>query len=135
MPDCLSHRIMRCLSQTGWVFCAGLPCPSHTAIAEHMLAAVSDPMMSRCLINHVDRKGPYAGTARVSIWLPCRPSAKSLMRRVFSSNPALATIVLLMCWKILLSATALGMGWVTLTSAGAAGGVPGRCERQIGQQG
>ncbi len=45
---------------------AGLPCPSHTAIAEHMLAAVSDPTMSQCLINHVDRKGPYAGVARVS---------------------------------------------------------------------
>lgn len=45
---------------------AGLPCPSHTAVAEHMLAAVSDPTMSQCLINHVDRKGPYAGVARVS---------------------------------------------------------------------
>ena len=44
--------------------CAGLPCPSHTAIAEHMLAAVSDPVMSRCLLNHVERKGPYSGMAR-----------------------------------------------------------------------
>ena len=53
--------------KTEGVVCpAGLPCPSHTAIAEHMLAAVSDPTMSQCLINHVDRKGPYAGVARVS---------------------------------------------------------------------
>ena len=94
MPDCLGHCIVRQSSQPAWVFCAGLPCPSHTAIAEHMLAAVSDPMMSRCLINHVDRKGPYAGTARVSIWLLCRPSAESLTSRVFSSNPALAVILL-----------------------------------------
>ena len=55
---------------------------------------MSDPMMSRCLINHVDRKGPYAGTARVSIWLPCRPSAKSLISTVFTKKPALAIILL-----------------------------------------
>ena len=35
-----------------------------------MLAAVSDPTMSQCLINHVDRKGPYAGVARVSDQTP-----------------------------------------------------------------
>ena len=75
MHDCLGHGVGRCLSQLAWAFRAGLPCPSHTAIAEHMLAAVSDPMMSRCLINHVERKGPYAGTARVSVWVPYRPSA------------------------------------------------------------
>lgn len=68
-------------SERGCACCAGLPCPNHTAIAEHMLAAVSDPMMSRCLLNHVERKGPYAGIARVRTrlhMLQCRPHTESL---------------------------------------------------------
>ena len=44
-----------------------------------MLAAVSDPMMSQCLINHVDRKGPYAGVARVSKHIPLKTQTLILM--------------------------------------------------------
>lgn len=44
---------------------AGLPCPGHTAVAEHMLQAVSDPAMLQTLMAHVERHGPYAGVAAV----------------------------------------------------------------------
>jgi hypothetical protein len=44
---------------------AGLPCPEKTAIAEHMLAAVSDPAMLGTLLAHVHAYGPYAGVAAV----------------------------------------------------------------------
>ncbi|BDA44712.1 probable broad substrate specificity ATP-binding cassette transporter at C-terminar half [Coccomyxa sp. Obi] len=42
---------------------AGLPCPGHTAIAEHMLTSVSDPVMLQTLMAHVEAKGPHAGIA------------------------------------------------------------------------
>ncbi|KAK9908503.1 hypothetical protein WJX75_008761 [Coccomyxa subellipsoidea] len=42
---------------------AGLPCPGHTAIAEHMLTSVSDPAMLQTLMTHVDAHGPHAGIA------------------------------------------------------------------------
>ncbi|EIE21490.1 hypothetical protein COCSUDRAFT_66913 [Coccomyxa subellipsoidea C-169] len=42
---------------------AGLPCPGHTAIAEHMLTSVSDPAMLHTLMAHVDSHGPHAGIA------------------------------------------------------------------------
>ncbi len=44
---------------------AGLPCPGHTAIAEHMLTSVSDPAMLHTLMAHVDSHGPHAGIAAV----------------------------------------------------------------------
>lgn len=46
---------------------AGLPCPGHTAIAEHMLASVSDPVTLQTLMAYVEAKGPHAGIAAVRI--------------------------------------------------------------------
>ena len=44
---------------------AGLPCPQHTAVAEHMLSAVSDPAMLAALMAHAHVHGPFAGIAAV----------------------------------------------------------------------
>lgn len=44
---------------------AGLACPTHTALAEHMLSAVSDPPMLTRLQSHVAEHGPFAGIALV----------------------------------------------------------------------
>ena len=41
---------------------AGVPCPSRTTIAEHMLNAVSYPEHLRRLLAHVDSFGPAATT-------------------------------------------------------------------------
>ena len=54
---------------------AGLACPSHTAIAEHMLNAVSDPPMLARLQAHVAQNGPFAGMALVRATLPGATSA------------------------------------------------------------
>lgn len=45
---------------------AGLSCPERTAIAEHMLACVSDPVLLSALMKHVDANGPYYG--RAAVW-------------------------------------------------------------------
>ena len=52
-------------SSDGFFEAAGLACPSHTAIAEHMLSAVSDPPMLARLQGHVAQNGPFAGMALV----------------------------------------------------------------------
>lgn len=52
-------------SSDGFFEAAGLACPSHTAIAEHMLSAVSDPPMLARLQAHVAQNGPFAGMALV----------------------------------------------------------------------
>ena len=44
---------------------AGLPCPGHTAVAEHMLSSVSDPASLQTLMAYVEAKGPHAGIAAV----------------------------------------------------------------------
>lgn len=59
-------------SSDGFFEAAGLACPSHTAIAEHMLSAVSDPPMLARLQAHVAQNGPFAGMAMVRASLPGR---------------------------------------------------------------
>ncbi len=54
---------------------AGLPCPVNTAVAEHMLQAVSDPAMLERLVAHADAYGPCAGIASVR-----RPSCSPCLK-------------------------------------------------------
>ncbi len=49
----------------GFLAKAGAPCPPHTAVAEHMLSAVSDPAMLAALMAHAAEHGPFAGIAAV----------------------------------------------------------------------
>ena len=57
----------------GFFEAAGLACPSHTALAEHMLSAVSDPPLLARLQAHVAEHGPFAGVALVR---PPRPASR-----------------------------------------------------------
>lgn len=50
---------------SAFLLSAGLPCPQHEALAEHMMAAVSEPSLRDCLLEFVENYGPHLKVHRL----------------------------------------------------------------------